>query len=278
MKKGTVLILLFCQLWGYAQNPKATNFVADGNQLHKKEAFQQAEAAYREALSYFDANEKALHNLGNTLYREKDYEQANQRFFQAQKNSTKKTTRHAAFHNIGNAFMQQKNYEKAVDAFKNALRNNPQDEETRYNYALAKELLEKQKQEQEQNQDQQDQNQNQDQDQNQDQQDNDQEGDQKDKPSDQGEDGDDKNEGKDDNKDNKDKDKEKDKDKDKDKKGDKDKDDKKEPQQPKRKPGQISPEQIKSLLDAMNQQEKNVQDKVNAQKAKGVPVKAKKDW
>lgn len=270
MKKGTVLILLFCQLWGYAQNPKATNFVADGNQLHKKEAFQQAEAAYREALSYFDANEKALHNLGNTLYREKDYEQANQRFFQAQKNSTKKTTRHAAFHNIGNAFMQQKNYEKAVDAFKNALRNNPQDEETRYNYALAKELLEKQKQEQEQNQDQQDQNQNQ--------QDNDQEGDQKDKPSDQGEDGDDKNEGKDDNKDNKDKDKEKDKDKDKDKKGDKDKDDKKEPQQPKRKPGQISPEQIKSLLDAMNQQEKNVQDKVNAQKAKGVPVKAKKDW
>lgn len=274
MKKGTVLILLFCQLWGYAQNPKATNFVADGNQLHKKEAFQQAEAAYREALSYFDANEKALHNLGNTLYREKDYEQANQRFFQAQKNSTKKTTRHAAFHNIGNAFMQQKNYEKAVDAFKNALRNNPQDEETRYNYALAKELLEKQKQEQEQNQDQQDQNQNQDQDQ--DQQDNDQEGDQKDKPSDQGEDGDDKNEGKDDNKDNKDKDKEKDKDKDK--KGDKDKDEKKEPQQPKRKPGQISPEQIKSLLDAMNQQEKNVQDKVNAQKAKGVPVKAKKDW
>ncbi len=272
MKKGTVLILLFCQLWGYTQNPKATNFVADGNQLHNKEAFQQAEAAYREALSYFDANEKALHNLGNTLYREKDYEQANQRFFQAQKNSTKKTTRHAAFHNIGNAFMQQKNYEKAVDAFKNALRNNPQDEETRYNYALAKELLEKQKQEQEQNQDQQDQNQNQNQ------QDNDQEGDQKDKPSDQGEDGDDKNEGKDDNKDNKDKDNEKDKDKDKDKKGDKDKDDKKEPQQPKRKPGQISPEQIKSLLDAMNQQEKNVQDKVNAQKAKGVPVKAKKDW
>ena len=58
---------------------------------------------------------------------------------------------------MGNGFMQQKMYEKAVEAYKNALRNNPTDDETRYNYALAKELLEKEKQEQEENQDQQDQ-------------------------------------------------------------------------------------------------------------------------
>ena len=45
------------------------------------------------------------------------------------------------------------------------------------------------------------------------------------------------------------------------------KDDKQQPpQNPKRKPGQISPEQVKSLLEAMNQQEKKVQDKVNAKK------------
>ncbi|MEK9781329.1 MAG: hypothetical protein VW266_00105 [Flavobacteriales bacterium] len=40
----------------------------------------------------------------------------------------------------------------------------------------------------------------------------------------------------------------------------------------------MSPEQIKSLLEAMNNQEKKVQDKVNAKKAKGIPVKGKKDW
>jgi len=76
-----------------------------------------------------------------------------------------------------------------------------------------------------------------------------------------------------DEKDNKDKEKEDPK-KPKDDKG-KNKDQKKPP--PPR-PGQISPEQVKSLLEAMNQQEKNVQDKVNAEKAKGVPVKTKKDW
>ncbi|MGB2152910.1 MAG: aerotolerance regulator BatC, partial [Flavobacteriaceae bacterium] len=53
-------------------------------------------------------------------------------------------------------------------------------------------------------------------------------------------------------------------------------DQKKQPPPPK--PGQLSPEQVKSLLEAMNNQEKGVQEKVNAQKAKGVPTKTKKDW
>ena len=54
---------------------------------------------------------------------------------------------------MGNVYMQKKEYQKAVEAYKNALRNNPSDEETRYNYALAKELLEKEKPPEEQEQD-----------------------------------------------------------------------------------------------------------------------------
>ena len=45
-----------------------------------------------------------------------------------------------------------------------------------------------------------------------------------------------------------------------------------------RKPGQLSPDQIKSILEAMNNQEKNVQKKINAKKVKGSPVKNVKDW
>ena len=261
-----------------AQGEKEINLIADGNKGYQNEAYIEAEVDYRKALSINSANTKAQHNIGNALYRTKDFDQANQRYFQTQKNSLNKSEKHLAFHNMGNGFMQQKMYEKAVEAYKNALRNNPTDDETRYNYALAKELLEKEKQEQEENQDQQDQN---DQNDQQDQQDNqdDKEGDQKEKPSEDGEEGDEK-ENKDDQenkdkdeKDNKDKEKEDPK-KPKDDKG-KNKDQKKPP--PPR-PGQISPEQVKSLLEAMNQQEKNVQDKVNAEKAKGVPVKTKKDW
>lgn len=261
-----------------AQGEKEINLIADGNKGYQSEAYIEAEVDYRKALSINSANTKAQHNIGNALYRTKDFDQANQRYFQTQKNSLNKSEKHLAFHNIGNGFMQQKIYEKAVEAYKNALRNNPTDDETRYNYALAKELLEKEKQEQEENQDKQDQN---DQNDQQDQQDNqdDKEGDQKEKPSEDGGEGDEK-ENKDD-QENKDKDEKNNKDKEKedpkkpkDDKG-KNKDQKKPP--PPR-PGQISPEQVKSLLEAMNQQEKNVQDKVNAEKAKGVPVKTKKDW
>ena len=51
------------------------------------------------------------------------------------------TQKHKAFHNLGNVFMKEKNYTEAVEAYKNALRNNPSDDETRYNYALAKKML-----------------------------------------------------------------------------------------------------------------------------------------
>ena len=56
------------------------------------------------------------------------------------------------------------------------------------------------------------------------------------------------------------------------------KDDKKDEKKNKPKPNQISPEQLKNLLKAMNNEEKKVQDKVNKNKVKGVPVKNKKDW
>ena len=42
--------------------------------------------------------------------------------------------------------MQNKKCKEASEAFKKCLENNPTDEETRYNYALAKECAEEQKQ------------------------------------------------------------------------------------------------------------------------------------
>ncbi|MFQ3335401.1 MAG: Ca-activated chloride channel family protein [Candidatus Arcticimaribacter sp.] len=255
-------------LW--SQGEAANNLVVDGNKAHNQEEYIGAESQYRKAVSIAPNKTEALHNLGNTNYRIADYGSASQRFFQTQKNSNSKEEKHAAFHNLGNVYMQQKDYTQAVEAFKNGLRNNPKDEETRYNYALAKELLEKEKQE-----DQQDkQDQDQDKEGDQDQEKKDDKGEQED-PKDEGDEEKKENgEGGDSKEDSKDKPKE-DKPKNPEKEGDSEK--KKQPP-PKPKPGQISPEQVKSLLEAMNNQEKGVQKKVNAQKVKGVPVKTKKDW
>ena len=249
-----------------AQAEKENNYISKGNGLHENKSYVDAEGEFRKALSINQDNPIANQNLGNTLYRSEDYDQANQRFFRSQKDNLDKSQKHLAFHNMGNVFMKKKDYPKAVEAYKNALRNNPKDDETRYNYALAKEMLEKEKKEDKNKKDQnKDQNKNQNKNQNKDQNKNNEN-----KP----------NENEEKNNSEGDKENKGDNKKNKSNKEDEKKDNRDNPKksQPKRNPGQLSKEQIKSLLEAMNQQEKNVQDKVNAKKQKGIPIKKKKDW
>ena len=47
---------------------------------------------------------------------------------------------------------------------------------------------------------------------------------------------------------------------------------------PKERKSQLSPQQIKNLLDAMQNAEKKSQEKLEGKKVKGAPVKTKKDW
>src|SRR6056300_2108380 len=136
-----------------AQEGKVINHIYDGNTQVEKEAYTAAEKSYRKALSIAPEKPEALYNLGNTHFLGKKYDEASQRFFQTQKFASSKEDKHRAFHNMGNVYMQKKEYQKAVEAYKNELRNNPSDDETRYNYALAKELLEKEKPPEEQEQD-----------------------------------------------------------------------------------------------------------------------------
>ena len=261
-KKIFYLLFIFPILI-YSQKGETINHIYEGNKEADSEKYSEAEIKYRKALSISPEETKALYNLGNTHFNDKNFDEASQRFFQTQKFSKDKTEKHMAFHNMGNVFMKKKDYAKAVESYKNALRNNPKDDQTRYNYALAKELLEKENQKNENKDDNEDK----------------QNKDDKNKSDKK----DDKNK-KDDNKDkdgeNKEDDK-KNKDKDQKKNSKKNKDDsskKKNEQNQKRKPGQISPEQIKSILEAMNNQEKNVQKKINAKKVKSSPVKNVKDW
>ncbi|MEK9613168.1 MAG: tetratricopeptide repeat protein [Flavobacteriaceae bacterium] len=266
-----VFLTCFGSFVGMSQEGKVINHIYDGNQKVESESFIQAEKEYRKALSIAPEKTTALYNLGNTHFLDKQYNEASQRFFQTQKFASSKEEKQKAFHNMGNVYMEQKDYQKAVEAYKNALRNNPSDDETRYNYALAKELLEKEKppeeQEQDDKKDQQDQQQEEDQE-----KDKDQEGDQENQEEqDPNKEGDEGQESQDEGEPKNEGDQKKDE---KPNQGDNQSDTKKQPP----KQGQLSPQQVQSLLEAMNNQEKKVQDKVNAKKVKGVPVRGKKDW
>ena len=260
-----IFSLNFCFV--LSQTGEVTNHIFDGNEKADEEDYKEAEKSYRKAISLEPEKEVALYNLGNTHFKDKKYDEASQRFFQTQKFASSKQGKHRAFHNMGNVYMQKKEYQKAVEAYKNALRNNSKDEETRYNYALAKELLENEKPPEEQEQDDQK--------------------DQKDQEKDKEKDSEKDQDGDQENKDQKNPKKEGDEGDESDDKGDPNKegDQKKEqkskeqkPQNDRPKRGQLSPQQVESLLEAMNNQEKKVQDKINAKKIKGAPARGKKDW
>ena len=157
--KQQILILAFLlvTLMGFAQTSETKvedNLIYDGNELHKSEIYAQAEKKYRSALARAPKNTIAQHNLGNTLFDESYYGEAFNAYKSATMSAQSKEEKHSALHNMGNVFMNQKDYAKAVETYKEALRNNPNDDQTRYNYALAKELLENENQNQDQNQDQ----------------------------------------------------------------------------------------------------------------------------
>ena len=282
MKKIVLIVFLsvvgvvFSQEESKAQKlalKKANNYVYQGNELIDED-FVKAEVAYRKAISEQPAIVAGNYNLGNSYYEKGNYEEALFRHQEAIKHAISKKEKHKAFHNIGNILMKNKKCKEAVEAYKNALRNNPSDDETRYNLGLAKICAEEQKDQQDQNNDDENKDKNEDQKDGQDDKEN------KDKEGDKNEDQ--KEEGEEDKKDGEnDKDKEGDPKDEQDKKNEENKEgenENKEQPKPQPQPGQLSPQQVKSLLEAMNNQEQKVQDKINAEKQKGVKVKTEKDW
>lgn len=279
LSKAIVLLLMLVPYVSFSQQTKeqkkelreAQNHLSQAHQELKKDKFNEAEADFRKAIALNPKDQTAKYNLGNAYYEKEKNAEAMHRFLQSARTAKTKEDKHRAFHNLGNTFMNAENYQDAVEAYKSALRNNPKDDETRYNLALAKEMLEKNppdpddqnQDDQDQSQDQQDQDQDQDQDQgddqddNQDQDEGDDENDDQNKDQQEG--------GEDDG----------DEDNDEGQPEDPDNDDSDNNQQ---QPARLSPQQIESLLEAMDNEEKKVQEKMNAEKQKGVKVQSDKDW
>lgn len=238
MNRVIVYFLLLVSSFVFAQEDHESLF--KGNEAFKGKKYISSEADYRVSAST-DKEVKAAsyYNLGNSIYRQNQPGEAKFKFLDATISAKTKKEKHQAYHNLGNTLMLEKNYQGAVESYKNALRNNPYDEQTRYNYALAKKML-------------------------------------KENPPKSGGGGNDKDKNKD-----KDQDKNKDQDKkdqnenkDKDKQNKEgDKEDKGNPQ-----PQGADKQKIENILEAVNNAEKKIQEKVNARKEKGVRIQTDKDW
>ena len=232
--------LLFTCL-AYSQSDP-NNLVLNGNSNILNKNYKDAEIDYRKAISKNKNQNKASHNLGNLLFENGNYDEAIQEYFKTQKKSEIDQEKHSSFHNLGNSYMKKKDYAQAVEAYKNALRNNSADEETRYNFALAKKFLEGDKRQSPKNSD-------------------DSEQEKEDKSEDQNE--------------NQDENQNSDQNSESQQEKPKDQDDEEEQE----KGGGLSKQQMENLLEAVNNIEKDLNEKLKSGKKKlQTTKKSEKDW
>ena len=230
--KGYILCmcLALTAVAGYGQKTDS-DYLRSGNKLYKDSLFVKAEVDYRKALELNPKSADAMYNLGNALMMQEKAKEAMEQFDAASRLEKDKKKLAQIYHNMGVILQSSKQLPQCIEAYKQSLRNNPKDNETRYNLALAQKQLKDQQQNQ----------------QNQDQQQNKQDQKQDDKQQ---------------NKDQQDQNK---------------KEQQQNPQQQQQNQNQMSKENAQQLLNAVMQDEKNVQDKVKKQiQVQG--RKLEKDW
>lgn len=167
MKRHTLLLLgllLLLSSGATAQNAGARKETRKGNREYKAKRYERAEVNYRRALQEDSSAYRAHYNLGNALYRQRNYNGAAQHFDSVlMQPDLSDKVRSQAFHNKGNsnlqAGLQQANradgmqqFQQAVNDYQEALKLNPKNEDTRYNLSYAKKMLQQAQQQQQQQQ------------------------------------------------------------------------------------------------------------------------------
>jgi tetratricopeptide (TPR) repeat protein len=153
----SVLILLMTAALAHAQTVRS--HVNTGNEYYTKHRFPEAETEYKKALEKDPTSRQAQFDLGDAYYKQGRFDEAQRSYNASAVSAPTPVDKAAAYHNIGNALFKADKIAESVEAYKQALRLNPKDDDTRYNYELAKERLKQQQNQQQQNKNSQDKNQ-----------------------------------------------------------------------------------------------------------------------
>lgn len=149
-----MLFFIFSSPEAKAMNPFAFE---SANQDHEKSDFGVALQKYQKLLKNDSENPDLNYNLGNTYFKMKHFEEA-QNAYKKALNSKDATVREKALYNLGNTFFRQKDLQSAIEYYDKVLQIDPKDKKAQLNKEYVQKLLEqKQQDQQQQNQQQQDQ-------------------------------------------------------------------------------------------------------------------------
>lgn len=144
MKWVVVIILAWFTLNVYSQAER--KYVRRGNRQYEDKNYQEAEIQYRKALEKSPGSVAADYNLGNSLYKQKQFDAAAQRYKELSGKQKDGQAQNSDYYNLGNALYKSGKYQECIDAYKNALRKMPGDMDAKHNLQLAMKKLEMQEQ------------------------------------------------------------------------------------------------------------------------------------
>ncbi len=218
-------------------------YIRQGNRNYEKNKFAESEVLYRKAIDKNKVSPDAVFNTGDALYKQNKFEDAGKQFIENINLNDDNKKKSAGLYNLGNSLLKADKVQESIEAYKGSLKLRPDNAEAKYNLAYAQDLLKQQQQEQQQ---QQDKNKN---DQNKDQDKENKEQDDKKSPEDHNE-----------------------------KNNDQQKNDDGKEDQQQQNQQSISKEDAQRLLNALANDEKDVQEKVKLAKAAKAKVRTVKNW
>jgi Ca-activated chloride channel family protein len=155
MKAIARLFLVMMLYLSHDVNAQSSDkLIHDGNKLYEQKKYGEAELNYRKSLNTKENPFIGNYNLGNTYYQLGKLDEAKQQYeTAASMKSASPDQLSKAYHNLGNALLKNKKFEESINAYKQSLKLNPKDNDTRYNLAYAQSMLQQQQQQQKQNKD-----------------------------------------------------------------------------------------------------------------------------
>ncbi len=140
-----ILLAFFSASFLFAQKGKKE--INIGNDLYKSGKYAEAEKAYKKNLGKNPNSFEGTFNLGNSYYKQGKYADAVDEYEHSTMMSIDSIQQANSYHNMGNSYYKAQQYDKSANAYKASLRLNPNDNQTRYNLALAQQKLKQQQQE-----------------------------------------------------------------------------------------------------------------------------------
>jgi len=164
--KTVIAVIFMVGISFAASGQKERKFVRQGNDYFAEGlkdtskldtiSFGKAEVAYRRALEIKPNDFHWQFNLADAIYKQKKSEEAAAEFEKLADQAQKPIEKAAIYHNLGNSFLTQKKFDPSIEAYKKSLRINPNDPETKYNLAYAMKMKKEDEKKKQQNQNKQD--------------------------------------------------------------------------------------------------------------------------